>query len=89
MGTASSRRTQDLWTFLPQVVRSGYGITSVELDVEEISNGEDVVAVGAPATEVQLAAHEVAVAAATLSQETLLARWALVDGLGDEPALPT
>jgi len=61
----------------------------VELDVEELGNGEDVVAAGTPATEVQLAAHEVAVAAATLSQETLLARWALVDSLGDEPTLAT
>jgi hypothetical protein len=78
-----------MWTFLPQVVRSSCSSTSVELDVEEISNGEDVIAAGAPAAEVQLAAHEVAIAAATLSQETLLASWALVDGLGDEPTLPT
>jgi hypothetical protein len=83
------RSCQDLWTFLPQVARSGHGVTSVELDVEELGNGEDVVAAGTPATEVQLAAHEVAVAAATLSQETLLARWALVDSLGDEPTLAT
>jgi hypothetical protein len=64
-------------------VESGKGVTSMEFGTDEIYDGPDVVAPGAAAAEAQFAAHQVTFVAAPLAQETFIARWAFVHGLGD------
>jgi hypothetical protein len=55
------------------VERSAHGITCAELETDEIGDGQDVIAAGAPPAEANLAAHAVAVAAATFCHEAFLA----------------
>jgi hypothetical protein len=45
----------------------------LQICTEKIGDGQDLVAAGAPAAEVQLAAHEIAVAAAPFAQEAFIA----------------
>ena len=84
------RSCQDLWTFLPEGSGgSGHGITSVEVEAEEVGNGHELAAALALAAYAQLSAHQIALATAALAERPCLAGWALVDRLVDEPPLPT
>src|SRR5437762_6700985 len=60
----------------------------VKIDADEVAHGQDVVAAGALTAEPHLGTPQIAVAATTLSQETLLAGRTCVDGVGDELLLP-
>src|SRR6266581_5467915 len=71
-------------------MRSDKGhLPGVEVDTDEIAHGQDVIAAGAVAAEPYLGTPQIAVAATTLSQETLLAGRTCVDRVGDELLLPT
>jgi hypothetical protein len=61
----------------------------MEFGTDEIYDGQDVVAPGAATAEAQFAAHQVTFIAAPLAQETFIASWAFVHGLGDELTLTT
>jgi len=54
------------------------------LPVEDLSDENEVVAARARTTEAEATAEEVAVRAAPFSEVARLARWALVDRVGDE-----
>jgi hypothetical protein len=58
--------------------------TSFQIHTEEVGNGEDLRAGGAFTSDAYLAAHQIAVATAPVSKESLIARWALVHSLIDK-----
>ncbi len=63
--------------------------TSLQLEANDFSDGHDVGAPGAAATETDLSTHEIALVAASLAQQALIACWAFVNRLPDEVLLPT
>jgi hypothetical protein len=87
MDTASSRRTQYLWTFLPEGCGSGDGIASVEFDTEEFTDGDDLATTAAFTTDADVSAPKAARATSPLTEEAFLAARTLVDRLGDQPVL--
>ncbi len=80
---------QDLWKSFQRGSRSGQSITSLQFEADEIADGEQLVACRTAAAEAELAAHQVATRTSPLAQVALLARGALIDGLGDEVTLTT
>jgi|SRR5579871_1351877 len=58
--------------------------TSFQIGAEKVGDGEDLRTAGALTAETYLAAHQIAVAAAPVSKEPLIARWALVHRLIDQ-----
>ena len=64
---------QDLWTFLPEGCGSGRGIASVEFDTEEFTDGHDLAATAAFATDADVSAPKVAGATPSLPEKAFLA----------------
>ena len=62
-----------MWTFLPEGFGSGDGIASEEFDTEEFADGDDLTAANAFSTGTYLAAHQVAGATSSLTEEAFLA----------------
>jgi len=66
-------------------------VTSLALrsKTDEVADGQDVVATGAPAAESQLATHQIASVTSSFSQEAFLTGGTFVYRLSDQPLLPT
>jgi hypothetical protein len=76
--------------YLPRGGNRGLGqCTSFRIRAEKIGDGEDLGAAGAFPSETYLAAPQIAVATAPLSQEAFSARRAFVHRLSDEPTFLT
>ena len=72
------------WFYLPPRIRGLEQGTSFQIGAEEVGDGEDLRAGGAFTADAHLAAHQIAVVTAPVSQEALIARRALVHGLIDK-----
>src|SRR5712691_9473783 len=63
-------------------------LLGVDVETDEIADGQDVVTAGALAPEPHFATPQIAVAASSFAQDTLLAGRTFVDCLSDQPLLP-
>src|ERR1700674_5875628 len=70
---AAASSCQDLWTFLPEGCGSGRGIASVEFDTEEFTDGHDLAATAAFATDADVSAPKAAGATPSLPEKAFLA----------------
>ena len=65
------------------------GVTSLELNTDEVDDGQDVVAPGASTAQAHLATHQIASVTSSFSQEAFLTGGTFVYRLSDQPLLPT
>jgi hypothetical protein len=81
---------QELWKNcdLPQRDQgSGRKLTSFNVEVDEVADGDDLGATRAFTSQADFSAHQVAVRTTSASQEPLLTGWTRVDGLSDQTLL--